>query len=234
MLTSPSEDRWRHHAAHLREEVQQAKETLSLSNSCELWIPGIERGAQLTRPELDDLIRGDIDDTVEVLADAISEAGTTPGELAGIYLVGGSSRIPLVASTIWRKLEVRPATQDNPKSVVALGAAAWSFASQKPRVDLRNDLSRTWTRDGPTTDRDQTWIATPRTETLRSRLGVAIGGADSGGSASLRCSGSVLVNSPGAKPVTVLCWPAPAGAASDTLAERLGSRYARSDSGFQQ
>jgi molecular chaperone DnaK len=124
-LVNPPDVAWRHKGSELREEVQRAKETLSDVGVCQLWVPGIERDIQLTRPELEELIASDIEATVECLERALEDAKVTPEQVAGIYLVGGSSRIPLVGSTIYRRLGVKPAVQDNPKSVVALGAAAW-------------------------------------------------------------------------------------------------------------
>ena len=95
---------------------------------CQLWVPGIERDVQLTRDELEDLIEADIEATVDCLERALDDANVKAKDLAGIYLVGGSSRIPLVGTSIYRRLEVMPSVQDNPKSVVALGAAAWDMA----------------------------------------------------------------------------------------------------------
>jgi actin-like ATPase involved in cell morphogenesis len=120
----------RHNAATLRAEVRRAKETLSEVSACQLWLPGLERAIQLTRVELEGLIAADVDATVDTLQRALEDAHETPSDLADIYLIGGSSRIPLVADTIWRRLEVRPVVQDNPKSVVALGASGWDPASR--------------------------------------------------------------------------------------------------------
>ena len=124
-VTNPADVASRRNASGLRAEVQRAKETLSEVSACQLWIPGVERDIQLTRAELEQLIAPDIDATVDTLETAFSDAGVAAKDLAGLYLVGGSSRIPLVATVIWRRLGVRPAVQDNPKSVVALGAAGW-------------------------------------------------------------------------------------------------------------
>lgn len=122
-LLEPPDTEWRGYAADLRGEVQRAKETLSDVKAAQLWVPGIRRDVQLTRDELDRMIGADIEATVDALETALADASVAAGELAGLYLVGGSSRIPLVADKIWRRLGVRPSVQDNPKSVVALGAA---------------------------------------------------------------------------------------------------------------
>jgi len=129
-LTDPPDVAWRRNAAGLRTEVQRAKETLSEVMVCQLWVPGLERDIQLTRSELERLIASDIDATVDALEQVFADARVGVADLGGIYLVGGSSRIPLVADTIWRRLGVQPAVQDNPKSVVALGAAGWATLAE--------------------------------------------------------------------------------------------------------
>lgn len=129
-LLNPGDTAARRNAASFRREVQQAKETLSEVQVCQLWIPGLERDLQLTKSELEELIKPDIEATVDTLETAIGDSGVSVGDLAGVYLVGGSSRIPLVESTIWRRLGVKPMVQDSPKSVVALGAAAWIEMSE--------------------------------------------------------------------------------------------------------
>lgn len=125
-LTNPVDVTWRRRSIALRMEVQRAKETLSEVTACQLWIPGIERELQLTRSELEKLISGDLDECTQTLLTALADAAVTAGELQGVYLVGGSSRIPLVAEKLWRRLGVAPSVQDSPKSVVALGAAQWT------------------------------------------------------------------------------------------------------------
>jgi actin-like ATPase involved in cell morphogenesis len=146
-LLNPPDVAWRRDAADFRREVQQAKETLSEVTACQLWVPGIERDVQLTRAELDDLIAPDVDLTVDTLEAALAQADVKVEQLAGLYLVGGSSRIPLVAQTLWRRLGVRPAVQDNPKSVVAMGAAAWTEgalprSATAPPVALPDGIER--------------------------------------------------------------------------------------------
>ena len=134
-LLAPQDLEWRGAAAELRGEVRQAKETLSESSSCQLWVPGIKRGVQLTRLELEELIKDDINATVDALESALADANVTASQLAGLYLVGGSSRIPLVEHTLWDRVGVNPAVQDNPKSVVASGAAGWTRSVKPPPVE---------------------------------------------------------------------------------------------------
>jgi molecular chaperone DnaK len=125
-LTNPKDVTWRRRAIALRMEVQRAKETLSEVTSCQLWIPGLERELQLTRAELENLISDDLDECTQTLLTALHDASVTADELQGLYLVGGSSRIPVVAEKLWRRFGIAPSVQDSPKSVVALGAARWT------------------------------------------------------------------------------------------------------------
>jgi molecular chaperone DnaK len=122
-LLRPGDERWRRHAAALRAEVRKAKEGLSRLGAWQLLVPGIERKVQLTRDELDELVGPFIDQTIAALEEAIAEAGCEASDLAGIYLVGGSSRIPLVADRVWERFGRRPDVEDDPKTVVAMGAA---------------------------------------------------------------------------------------------------------------
>lgn len=135
-LLNPADTKARHDAAGLRAEVRRAKETLSEVSSCQLWIPGLDRAVQLTRGELEKLIAPDVEATVDTLEGALKDASVNASDLAGLYLVGGSSRIPLVADSLWRRLGVKPAVQDNPKSVVALGAACFA-PTRAPASPLR-------------------------------------------------------------------------------------------------
>jgi actin-like ATPase involved in cell morphogenesis len=132
-LRNPGDVNWRRAAAGLRGEVQRAKETLSEVGACQLWVPGLDCDVQLTRAELDEMITADVEATVDTFEVALRDAEVGAEQLAGLYLVGGSSRIPLVASTLWRRLGVRPMVQDNPKSVVAMGAAGWIQTARSSR-----------------------------------------------------------------------------------------------------
>jgi hypothetical protein len=76
----------------------------------------------VTRPELEALVRPSLLRSVEMLSATITASGVHPLALAGIYLVGGSSRMPVVATLIGERLRVVPASLDQPETAVALGA----------------------------------------------------------------------------------------------------------------
>ena len=108
---------------HLLQYVQTAKEELSTSTQtvCRLLDDPPEE-TLFYQQDLNDLIRGDLQRSADELAATIERAGLSPASLAGTYLVGGSSRIPLVPALLARELGIQPELLDDPKAVVALGA----------------------------------------------------------------------------------------------------------------
>lgn len=120
--------------ARLRDECVRAKEALSTDADTVIGVP-LPDGyveVRLTRAELEAMIRPALAPTADALRRAISSAGFEPGDLAGVLLVGGSSRIPLVSELVSGALG-RPVLLDaHPKHAVALGAAAYAAGD---RVD---------------------------------------------------------------------------------------------------
>jgi len=112
----------------LREECAAAKEALSedVETSIRVAIPGITSVVRITRVEFEDAIRPLLRETIESLRRAVHSAGIQPTELASVLLVGGSSRIPLVAEMVAQELGRPVAVDAHPKHVVALGAALFA------------------------------------------------------------------------------------------------------------
>ncbi|MBC6451744.1 Hsp70 family protein, partial [Actinokineospora xionganensis] len=106
----------------LREDVKAAKEALSRHPQTEVPLPEPFDDVLVSRVELEAMIRPGMLRSVELLAATIRSTGLTPDRLVGIYLVGGSSRIPLVATLIAEQLRVVPTSLDQPETAVALGA----------------------------------------------------------------------------------------------------------------
>ena len=104
------------------EDVRGAKEMLSRSPFAPIPVPGVEHAVHLTRDELeaavDPLVRRGVAEAAEVIA----AAGLTPADLAGLFLVGGSSRVPLVARLLHSELGVAPTVLEQPELPVAEGA----------------------------------------------------------------------------------------------------------------
>ncbi|KAA9159967.1 Hsp70 family protein [Amycolatopsis acidicola] len=106
----------------LQEDVKAAKESLSRHPQTEVPMPEPFTDVLVTRGELEALVRPAMLRSVELLSRTVQAAGLSPDRLVGIYLVGGSSRLPLVGAMISEKLGVVPASLDQPETAVALGA----------------------------------------------------------------------------------------------------------------
>jgi molecular chaperone DnaK len=110
--------------ARLRRDVVEAKEALSsdLAATVPVALPGLSTTIQITRTELETLIRPSLRVTVDALGRAVRSAELTATQLRAIVLVGGSSRIPLVRDLLEREFGVPIAIDTHPKHDVALGA----------------------------------------------------------------------------------------------------------------
>ncbi len=140
----------------LREDVKAAKEALSRHPQTEVPMPEPFTDVLVTRAELEALIRPSLLRSVELLAGTVRSTGMTPDQLVGIYLVGGSSRIPLVATLIAEQLRIVATNLDQPETAVALGAhhVAREAASQRteglpPMVEERTSHMASPPRPAP-------------------------------------------------------------------------------------
>ncbi|TQS46712.1 Hsp70 family protein [Cryptosporangium phraense] len=121
-LQNPVDATDRRNRRMLWEDVRGAKEMLSRTTSADIHLPAMEIDAHLTRDELEQLIRPYLERTVNCLTTTITEAHLNPRDLVGIFLVGGSSRIPLAAHLIHSQLQVAPTALEQPETVVAEGS----------------------------------------------------------------------------------------------------------------
>ncbi|HEY6797166.1 MAG TPA: Hsp70 family protein [Kineosporiaceae bacterium] len=111
--------------ARLRAECTEAKEALSSDTDVTIpvLLPTTSTEVRLTRAELEDMVRPALYDSIESLKRAIRSAGVDPAGLSAVLLVGGSSRMPLVAQLVGAELGRPIAVDTHPKHAVALGAA---------------------------------------------------------------------------------------------------------------
>ncbi|MBV9385929.1 MAG: Hsp70 family protein [Chroococcidiopsidaceae cyanobacterium CP_BM_ER_R8_30] len=78
---------------------------------------------EVARSDLEELIRPLLEQTLEAIDRALSDAKLQPDELDRIILVGGSTRIPLVQQMVEEHLGQTPVDGVQPDLCVALGAA---------------------------------------------------------------------------------------------------------------
>ncbi|GAA1034008.1 hypothetical protein GCM10009557_37510 [Virgisporangium ochraceum] len=102
--------------------ARAAKELLSRHVQADLHVPLVDVDLHVTRAEFEAAARPLLDRTVTTTVEMLRAAGVTRERTAGVFLVGGSSRIPLVAALLHRRLGIAPTVIDQPELVVAHGA----------------------------------------------------------------------------------------------------------------
>ncbi|MFF5232480.1 Hsp70 family protein [Dactylosporangium sp. NPDC000521] len=124
-------------------EVRAAKEMLSRAASAPVHVPGVDQATHLTREELDRVAGPLVDRAVDETRRVLQRSGVPASQLDAILLVGGSSRLPLVASRLHARFGLAPVVPEQPELPVAFGAlllgntvtaspAAASYASTPP------------------------------------------------------------------------------------------------------
>ncbi|HEY3469991.1 MAG TPA: type VII secretion-associated protein [Amycolatopsis sp.] len=106
----------------LRQDIRGAKETLSRHAYTDVPMPPPFADAHVTREDLERLIAAPLGRAVELTVAAIGDAGLRPKQLTAIFLVGGSSRIPMISRLVHERTGVVPTSLDQPETVVARGA----------------------------------------------------------------------------------------------------------------
>ena len=117
--TTPAELR---HRRTFAEDVRLAKERLSRQTTADLFLPIFDTDVHLTRGELEEITAPMLARAVRVVKAVIRVSGMPPAAIAGVFLVGGSSRMPLVATMLHRELGTPPTVIDQIEQVVAHGA----------------------------------------------------------------------------------------------------------------
>jgi hypothetical protein len=121
-LRAPSTAAERRHFHTLWESARLAKESLSRRPNAAVAVPLMDREAHVTREQFEHaaapILRLTVDQTVGML----HRVGLRAGDLAGIFLVGGATRTPLVATLLHQATGRPPTVLDQPELVVAEGA----------------------------------------------------------------------------------------------------------------
>ncbi|MDZ7696859.1 MAG: Hsp70 family protein [Deltaproteobacteria bacterium] len=90
---------------------------------------------EISREELEDMIRPQIESTLECVSRAMSDAGKQSGDLDAILLVGGSTRIPMIERVLEERAGVRPRHDVHPDLCVCLGAGVLASRLSGQDVD---------------------------------------------------------------------------------------------------
>lgn len=95
---------------------------------------------EITRTAFEALIAPLVARTIEAAGAVLHEAEVAPGELSGVVLVGGSTRVPLVKREVARVFGREPLSDIDPDEVVALGAALQAEALTRGSETLLLDV----------------------------------------------------------------------------------------------
>ncbi|WP_438353747.1 Hsp70 family protein [Microbacterium sp. CJ88] len=123
-LADPSSDA-RVAMSQLRRECVDAKEALSFDADVvvPVLVDATRSSVRLTRAEFEDMIDAPLGRSMDALEDALECSGLEPADLAAVLLIGGSSRIPLVAQRLSERFDLPVAIDADPKASISLGAA---------------------------------------------------------------------------------------------------------------
>jgi hypothetical protein len=104
------------------DDVRGAKEMLSRAAVAPVAVPGMDQAVHLTREELDRIAGPLMQRAVRETAEVVARCGLRPDQLVGLFLVGGSSRLPIVARLLHAQLGIAPTVLEQPEMPVAEGA----------------------------------------------------------------------------------------------------------------
>jgi len=115
----------------LKEAAESAKCELSSAEVANINLPfiGVDGGQPLhlsyalSREQLEDLVGELVRSTLEPCRIALEAAGLQPGQIDQVILVGGQTRMPMVAQTVAEFFGRQPSREINPDEVVSVGAA---------------------------------------------------------------------------------------------------------------
>lgn len=134
----------------VKDACEQAKIDLSTLPEARINIPYIAVGPEgplnlnttIKREEFEDAIRPLVQKTLDTCAKVLSEAGLTKDSIEAVLLVGGSTRVPMVARMVAEFFGKQPSKQVHPDEAVALGAAimADSIVSRDSDIKLLDVL----------------------------------------------------------------------------------------------
>ncbi|WP_280246125.1 Hsp70 family protein [Nocardia abscessus] len=112
----------------LRERCRKAKEELSINTATVVPVrvdPADPHGStvRLVRGELEDLLRGPLLNSIDLIRDAVHRAGLDISDVGRVLLTGGGGAIPLVAELVSSEFGLPVVAAPDPEHTTARGAA---------------------------------------------------------------------------------------------------------------
>ncbi|HTJ38359.1 MAG TPA: ABC transporter substrate-binding protein [Dactylosporangium sp.] len=121
-LTGPESEADRRAAWQLWEDARLAKEMLSRAATTYVHVPLFDESVPIGREQLEQLAMPILNRTVTATQIAVTAAALGDRPVSAVFLVGGSSRIPLAATLLHRAMGLAPTAIEQPELVVAEGA----------------------------------------------------------------------------------------------------------------
>lgn len=145
-LTNSSDPSWDIWRGMLRTNCQLAKEQLSEMEWGSIGVPHNGDEIRLTRSQFASLVEDVLQRAVGKLAEAIDQSDCKASRLP-VYMVGGSTRIPLLSEIVHQRLGCEVRLLGDPQFVVSEGAAIWLAKQHAGRGfqvlwSQRNDVAR--------------------------------------------------------------------------------------------
>ena len=127
----------------LKIEAENTKKKLSGANKVKVSInplfveEGIPKNLNLevTREEFEALIRKYVENTREIVEEALKRADRTKDQISKVILVGGSTFVPMVKRVISALIK-EPYRAEDPAKSVAMGAAIYNFLIHLPNANI--------------------------------------------------------------------------------------------------
>ncbi|GAB3834053.1 Hsp70 family protein [Dactylosporangium cerinum] len=139
-LAQPVTGEDRRLARMLWDDVRTGKEMLSRTSSTLIHVPLFATDVPLGRDQLEQLARPILDRTVTATRAVVRAAGDAPER--AVFLVGGSSRIPLAATLLHQALGVAPVVRERPELVVAEGSLRVAAALESMALPVMDPALR--------------------------------------------------------------------------------------------
>lgn len=124
-------------AADLRDRAELAKRTLSQAPAAKVALSsgGTSTVLTVTRTQFEEMTVDLLNQARDLTESVISEHGLDWSDITGTLLVGGSTRMPMVAQMIEQLTGKPPLRSGNPDELVALGAAIQAALEQPSATD---------------------------------------------------------------------------------------------------
>jgi molecular chaperone DnaK len=122
----------RHSLAKCKEAAERAKIELSDKDKVRVHVPAVcaDRGGNpmdldlpLSRSQFNQMVMDLVQRTFKVCDEALQQARLTAGDIDGVILVGGPTRLPIIRNSVRHYFQREPNIDVDPDLVVALGAA---------------------------------------------------------------------------------------------------------------